>query len=103
MNTLCPMSYAKLRAIELGYDSCRFVHRELQLEGFGTQKIEAFNELWILLEADTSIAVESSYGRYAATDTTLNEQMHEHADALVVTNTIAKPATAKFLQVLLQL
>ena len=103
MNTLCPMSYAKLRVMELGYDSCRFVHRELQLDGFDRKKINAFNELWILLETDDAIVIESSYGRYAGADTNLNEQMHEHADQLVVTNSGAKPARVKFLQVLMQL
>jgi len=102
MNELCPITYAKARVQERGYDKCRLVFRDLQLQPNALRILNAYNEVWILLDADIGIRVESDYGVYDYSKEGLTEQIHEHADRITLVNSVNITQKIKFLQVLLR-
>ncbi len=86
MKIICPITYAKNRVAERGYDNFRMVYRDLQLRPRQTKIIKAYNELWFILEVDRRIRVSSDYGIYDDVDKQLSEQIHEHADRIEILN-----------------
>ncbi len=101
MNDLCPITYAKARVLERGYSEYRLVFRDLQLQPQGARTVNAYNEIWLLLEADIGIRVESDYGIYDYSNVNLMEQIHEHADRIKLVNTVNSIQKIKFLQVIM--
>ncbi len=101
MNDLCPITYAKARVLERGYSEYRLVFRDLQLQPNATRILNAYNELWILLDADIGIRVASDYGVYDYNKEGLSEQIHEHADRITLVNSVNIIQKIKFLQVLM--
>jgi len=102
MTDLCPMTYAKYRVAQRGYQDYRFVFRDLQLVGLESRIIESYNELWFILEAAHEIRVQSDYGVYDYGRGDLSENMHEHADRIQLINRSSQPRRIRFLQVLMQ-
>ncbi|MBP2831256.1 hypothetical protein J8281_03565 [Aquimarina sp. U1-2] len=66
------------------------------------RKIEAFNEIWLLIEADQGIHIRSDYGEYNESNKGLSENSQEHADEISILNTTENPKKVIFLQIIMQ-
>ena len=94
--------YAPRRVREKGFSRYRLLFQDLNL-GAGKQvQLAAYNEIWFLLEAEADISINSDYGRYNYNDQNLTENIHEHADQIVITNSGNTAQKVKFLQVILE-
>ena len=101
MDNLCPITYAKARVKERGYTNYRLVFRDLQLQPNESRTVNAYNEIWLLLESDEGVRVASDYGIYDYKNANLMEQIHEHADRITLVNTLNTKQNVRFLQVIM--
>ena len=101
MNEICPITYIKSRTFERGYPDARLVYRDFQLQPTESITLRGYNELWLLLYADEGIRIESDYGVYDY-ESELDEQIHEHADLILLTNKVNSKRRIRFLQAILK-
>ena len=57
--------------------------------------------IWFLIGADDGITISSDLGEYDYSNSNLSENIHEHADAIVLRNTADERRKVKFIQVIL--
>lgn len=102
MSEVFAMHYIPQRVRERGYDRYRLEFQDLQLAPSEEREITAYNELWLLLEAEEGITIRSDYGHYNVRDGQLPENVHEHADRILVRNASYVVQWVQFIQVVLQ-
>ena len=102
MNDICPITYAKERVKERGYTGYRLVFRDLQLQANEVRRIAAYNELWLILNSPAGIVIESDYGTFNYSDRSLSENIHEHADQIIIRNKSASTIKIQWLQVIMK-
>ena len=96
------LQYIPQRVRERGYDRYRLEFQSLQLAPGEEREITAYNELWLLLEADEGIIIRSDYGLYSVRDEQAPENVHEHADQILIRNASHLVQRVQFIQVVLQ-
>ncbi|GAA0893618.1 hypothetical protein GCM10009122_32970 [Fulvivirga kasyanovii] len=94
--------YIPQRVQERGFQIYRLVFQDLNLEPQQEIRLAAFNELWILLEAESGIRISSDFGEYDYNNPKLSENIHEHADRIEILNQSSVPRKVKFIQVILK-
>lgn len=87
----------KDRGIGTEYYTC-FEHYVLQPNT--TMEIDAYNQLFILLEDVSDVSVVSDFGIYDLGDLTVNELHHEHQGSIFINNYAATIKHIKFLQII---
>ena len=102
MSEVFALQYIPQRVRERGFARYRMGFQDLQFAPGEAQEITAYNELWLLLEADAGITIQSDYGRYDARSEKLSENIHEHADQIWIRNTSDTSQKVQFIQVILQ-
>lgn len=93
--------YIPQRVQERGFKTYRLVFQDLNLEPKQEVRLAAYNELWILLEADSGISISSDFGEYDYHNPKLSENIHEHADRIEILNQSSETRKVKFIQVIL--
>jgi len=93
--------YIPQRVQERGFQTYRMVFQDLNLEPQQEIQLAAFNELWILLEAESGIRISSDFGEYDYNNPKLSENIHEHADRIEILNQSSEARKVKFIQVIL--
>ena len=93
--------YLPQRVQERGFQTHRMVFQDLNLEAGQQVELAAYNEIWFLIGADEGITISSDLGEYDYSNNNLSENIHEHADAIVVRNTADERRKVKFIQVIL--
>lgn len=94
--------YAPRRVRERGFSRYRLVFQDLNLKKRQHIELAAYNEIWFLVEADSGICVSSDYGEYNYRNKNLSENIHEHADWIIIKNTVNEPQKVRFIQVILE-
>jgi hypothetical protein len=87
MNIALALEYIPRRMKELGHGSdyyLRFKH--LIISNEEALEIDAYNQLYILIEESYSVTIESDFGYYDLNQKYLNEQSYEHQGKIVIKN-----------------
>jgi hypothetical protein len=95
------ISFIPYRVAQLGYSEYHIQYKELVLNGGQTLRIDAFNELYFLVDSPDGIAVDSSYGIYDTTGTVVTEQCYQHKGQISITNPGFESRRIKFIQVII--
>jgi hypothetical protein len=91
--------YIARRMEELGYGSNYYLRfRHLVLRAKEKRKIEAPNQLFLLINPDDDISVKSDFGIYDVTEENINECQYEHHGSIQVRNYAATTTHARFIQ-----
>lgn len=93
--------YLPQRVQERGFQKHRMVYQDLNLEAGQQIELAAYNEIWFLIGADDGITISSDLGEYDYSKSNLSENIHEHADAIVIRNMANEKRKVKFIQVIL--
>ena len=94
--------YAPGRVRERGFSKYRLVFQDLNLKVDQQVELAAYNEIWFVLEADMGVTISSDYGEYDYSNNNLSENIHEHADRIIIKNTALEPQKVRFIQVILE-
>lgn len=102
MTETLAIPYALRRASELGASHCELRHRHLHLAAGEIIKLQAVNELYILLDdVGQKIKVSSDTGEYDFTQEHTNELIHEHSGLIAIENTDTVRGHLQLLQITL--
>ena len=93
--------YIPQRVSERGFSRHRMVFQDLNLRTGQSIKLTAYNEIWMLLNADDGLLIRSSFGIYDHRNQNLRENIHEHGDEIIIENNSNQPAKVSFIQVIL--
>ena len=94
--------YVPSRVRERGFSKYRLIFQDLNLKKEQQIELAAYNEIWLLIEADVGISISSDYGEYDYGNENLSENVHEHADRIIIRNDHEEARKVKFIQVILQ-
>jgi hypothetical protein len=98
------LGYIPNRIKQLGYNQYHIRYRSLTLEDHSSLRIQAYNELFFIIDDPEGVIVESDYGVY---DTTSNqvlpiyENTLQHRGEIVISNPAAGNRKIKFIQVII--
>ncbi len=93
------VAYIERRMRELGYkDNYHLRFRHLVLDAKEKRKIEAPNQLLVLIDPPDEISVKSDFGIFDVTVANINECQYEHQGSIQVRNLSGFIAHARFLQ-----
>jgi hypothetical protein len=97
------LAYIPHRIRELGYASYHFRYRDLLVEAGATRTIEAYNQLYFLVEDPEGVLVDSDYGIYDTTGTNGigTDNTHQHKGLITISNPGAIARQVKFIQVII--
>jgi hypothetical protein len=70
------------------------------LQPNASMEIDAYNQLFILLDDVSDISIASDFGFYDLSDLTANELNHEHSGSIFINNYSATITHIKFLQII---
>lgn len=89
------------RMKELEYKRFHEHHRDFVLEAESTIKINAYNELYFIVDDPVGLIVESDYGMYDSTDEPLEENVHQHRGEIIIQNPGTGKRRIKFIQAII--
>lgn len=93
--------YLPQRVQERGFQKHRLIFQDLNLEPNQQIELAAYNEIWFLIGIEEGILISSDLGEYDYSNSSLSENIHEHADAIVIKNNASQRRKVKFIQVIL--
>jgi hypothetical protein len=101
MTTALALEYIPRRMKELGYDSRYYIRfRHLVLQPNEQLEIEAFNQLYILVDEPSDCSINSDFGIYDASFDLTNEQLYEHQGIIQLINHSSSINHLRFIQVI---
>jgi hypothetical protein len=90
------------RINELGYKKCYERYCDFLLETDSVMKINAYNELYYIIDEPAQIIVESDYGVFdTTTDSATFESVHEHRGEITIRNPSNLRRRVKFIRVII--
>lgn len=89
------------RLAELGFTKYHERHRDFIIEAGSSMRLEAFNELYYVVDDPVGLVIESMYGMYDSTEDPLLENVHEHRGEVVINNPGTVRRRIKFIQVII--
>ena len=101
MRTGFALDYIPHRMRELGYGedyTMRFRH--LVMQPNEVRRLKGFKHLYLLVEPNDAVKVESEFGLYDIEETATNELQYEHFGKITVTNKYAEIQHLQFIQVI---
>ncbi|MEM9388845.1 MAG: hypothetical protein AAGA02_00140 [Bacteroidota bacterium] len=93
--------YLPQRVQERGFQKHRMIFQDLNLEPNQQIELAAYNEIWFLIDVEVGISISSDLGEYDYSNPALSENIHEHADAIIIKNNAETKRKVKFIQVIL--
>jgi hypothetical protein len=101
MTTEFALEYIPRRMQELGSgDDYLLKFRHFVMQPNDTLDIDAYNQYFLLVEAEPDLSVHSEFGLYNLTDTGINEQQYEHQGKISIVNNSKVVKNIKFIQVI---
>jgi hypothetical protein len=101
MNIALALEYIPHRMKELGYGSDYYIRfRHFVLQGCEELIIEAYNQLFILIDEKCDASIHSAFGVYDIAESKTNEQLYEHQGEIVITNTSNTINHVRFIQII---
>ncbi len=95
------LQYVPERIQQLGYRKYHLRYKDLVIEGSGSQRILAYNELYFIVDDPPGLTVESDYGLYDSTDDPIPDSVHQHRGDIVITNPGVGKRRIKFIQIII--
>jgi hypothetical protein len=92
------LEFAPKKLALLGYSKYFFKHRDFIVSEGETILIEAYNELYFIIEEPTGLIVDSDYGMFDSTDNPLPENIHVHRGEIKIINPGNVKRRIKFIQ-----
>jgi hypothetical protein len=96
------LEYIPKRMLELGYGrkdySLRFRH--FVFKASEQIRIDAFNQLYILVEEAEDIAISSELGLFDLSSLTTNEMQYEHQGQIKISNQSVQVRHVRFIQII---
>ena len=92
------ISFAKAKAESLGFQEYACVPLQVQIQGGQSVSYQAINEMYLVVEAENPIRVESQRGVFDLTDPLLPENEYFHRFGVTVTNNDYQPRTIRFVK-----
>lgn len=93
------LQYARERVKQLGYATYHLKYHDLVLQGNSSKTLQAYNELYFIVEDPKGLIVESDYGLYDSTDEPLDSNIHQHRGEIVISNPGAEKRRIKLIQI----
>ncbi len=100
MTEALALAYIPARMTELGHTAYSLRLRHYLLGAKKKLKIHGEGQLFLLLEPDCMISVNSDSGVFDLTETNINELSYEHQGSIRIRNYSAVPISVKFIQVI---
>lgn len=95
------LEYIPRRAKELGYENDYHLRvKHLSLGPSETRKIEAYNQLIIIVTVGNNLKVESDMGVIDLSDFNVAEHIYEHTGLITLTNKSNNSTSLEFIQVI---
>lgn len=94
------IEYTTRRMRELGFeDQYMMKFRHIILQGKEKRSLNAYNEYFMLVEADEALRITSDFGLFDLTEQKSNELQYEHFGKIKIINRDANIRHVKFIQV----
>src|SRR4051812_8619221 len=94
--------YIPERIKQLGFTKYHVRYRDIGVFGQTTMTIEAYNELYFIVDLPPNMSVESDYGLYTTMSSMdWTENIHQHRGEIVITNENEMNKRIKFIQVII--
>ena len=101
MTTALALEYIPRRMRELGYGSDYYLRfRHLVLKGGEDTELDAYNQIYILIEEVQDCSIVSDFGIYDTSFTITNEQQYEHQGTIRIKNQRTGINHVRFIQVI---
>ncbi len=94
------LEYIPLRMKELGHTGYALRLRHFLLGAKKKMKLHAEGQLFMLVEPDCMISVNSEGGVFDLTETNINELSYEHQGSIRIRNYASVQVSVKFIQVI---
>jgi hypothetical protein len=94
------LDYIPIRIKQLGYHNYHIRYRDLTIPAEFTTTIEAYTDLYFIVDDPLGLIVESDYGVYFPS-TTLYDNIHQHKGEIQITNNDVESRRIKFIQVII--
>lgn len=95
------LQYATGRVKQLGYATYHLKYHDLVLQGNSTKTLQAYNELYFIVEDPKGLIVESDYGLYDSTDEPLENNIHQHRGEIIIANPGTEKRRIKLIQIII--
>lgn len=95
------LSYIPVRVKQLGYQNYLIRYRDLSIPPETIRIIEAYTDLYFIIDDPEGIIVESDYGIYDATEARTTENTHQHKGEISIRNDHFDTKRIKFIQVII--
>lgn len=93
------LDYIPRRMRELGFGENYLTrYRQIFIKDKTSLVIDADNQLWMFIEPDSVVTINSPRGVYDMNDTTINQQQHEHSGKITVSNDSGRDTYILFIQ-----
>jgi hypothetical protein len=89
------------RVKQLGFAQYHLRYRDMVIEKQSAKSVQAWNELYFIVDDPEGVVVESDYGIYDSTETPVEENAHQHRGEIVIKNKSSKGRRIKFVQVII--
>jgi hypothetical protein len=101
MTTALALEYIPRRMKELGFGSDYYIRfRHLVLKSSAELVLDAFNQIYILIEEVQDCSIRSDFGIYDTSFTLTNEQQYEHQGTIRIKNQRSGINHVRFIQVI---
>ncbi len=101
MTTSLALEYIPRRMRELGYAQNYYLRfRHLVMQPAEQLELDAYNQIFILVEEPSDVKVQSDFGLYDTTDNQTNEQIYEHQGLIAIENFSKQVNHVRFIQVI---
>src|SRR5690349_6558218 len=101
MTTALAVEYIPRRMRELGFGDDYFLRfRHFVLKSGEQVEIEAYNQLFILLDDPDTLKITSEFGNFDLSDDLNNEHAYEHQGLITILNYSPEMNHARFIQVI---
>lgn len=95
------LEYIPRRMEELGYGNNYYIRfRHLVLKDGEKQNVDAFNQLYILVEETKDVIVSSDLGLFDLSSQNANEMQYEHQGQITISSQSSETRHIRFIQVI---
>lgn len=95
------LGYIPQRLKELAFSSYHLKYRDLSVEAEGSVTIEAYNDLFFIVDEPQGVIVQSDYGVYDSVSVEQTENVHQHRGEIMIDNPGETDKRIRFIQVII--
>jgi hypothetical protein len=95
------LHFVPQRVRQLGFRNYHLRYRDLVIESNGRLELQAYNELFFIVDDPPGLIVESDYGLFDSTDDPLPDNVHQHRGEIVIRNPGSDNRRIKLIQIII--